>query len=381
MFSSRENIDNSLGNFHIKDRMLRYSNFVPRLYNLCKSLGFTPGKIMPSRAFCSDESQGFPIILITRHFGTFPFNHGQVGGVVATDRHGPHSHHGKDLVIIQASHVGYDPASAEFGIYQRLQTSSGEYSSDCGKIGHVLDWYQAEYSYAQKNILLLQHEGQSLICIDNQLLNPSRDEGLFLVNEEFIEASSPEQLQPVVTHSTSRCFIAAENLVERARAQGWSGQDSIEIGALLTPDMFVFKRHIKEDTEGKDHLEMNLLPVMPWVVASERPLLTAAMVNTQVEFDRTYRTILRESSYQGKNILFVSGLNIDISPTPGQLFPLTKFIPWAAYLQLEDGSHRVMEQTELFEKLLAQSEDNPDQISLDDAMQAMEEVEEIQLSL
>ena len=57
---------------------------------------------MPSRAFCSDESQGYPIILITKHFGTFPFNHGLVGGIVATDRHAPHSHHGKDLVIIQA---------------------------------------------------------------------------------------------------------------------------------------------------------------------------------------------------------------------------------------------------------------------------------------
>ena len=47
-------------------------------------------------------------ILITKHFGTFPFNHGRVGGVIATDRHGPHSEHGKDLLIIHASHVGYD---------------------------------------------------------------------------------------------------------------------------------------------------------------------------------------------------------------------------------------------------------------------------------
>ena len=77
---------------------------------------------MPSRAFCSDESQGYPIILIAKHFGTFPFNHGLVGGIVATDRHGPHAHHGKDLVIIQASHVGYDPESGRFGVYRRLQT-------------------------------------------------------------------------------------------------------------------------------------------------------------------------------------------------------------------------------------------------------------------
>ena len=104
-----------LKDFQLDGMMMRYSNFMPRLYNFCLSLGMEPGKIMPSRAFCSDESQGFPIILITKHFGTFPFNHGMVGGIVATDRHGPHAHHGKDLVIIQASHVGYDPDTRTFG--------------------------------------------------------------------------------------------------------------------------------------------------------------------------------------------------------------------------------------------------------------------------
>lgn len=64
--------------------------------------GFEAGHIIPSRAFCSDENQGFPIILITKHFAAFPFNHGRVGGIVATGRHGPHADHGKDLVIIQA---------------------------------------------------------------------------------------------------------------------------------------------------------------------------------------------------------------------------------------------------------------------------------------
>ena len=62
------------------DGMMRCSLFVPRLYNLCLSLGFDPGTIMPSRAFCADESQGFPIILIPKHFGAFPFAHGRAGG-------------------------------------------------------------------------------------------------------------------------------------------------------------------------------------------------------------------------------------------------------------------------------------------------------------
>ncbi len=68
-------------NFHL-DHMMRYSLFVPSLYNLCRSPGFEAGNIIPSRAFCSDENQGFTIILIAKHFGAFPFNHGRVGGIV-----------------------------------------------------------------------------------------------------------------------------------------------------------------------------------------------------------------------------------------------------------------------------------------------------------
>ena len=63
--------------FQIHDRMMSYNLFVPRLYNWCKSLDFEPGKIMPSRAFCADESQGYPVIIIAKHFGIFPFNHGR----------------------------------------------------------------------------------------------------------------------------------------------------------------------------------------------------------------------------------------------------------------------------------------------------------------
>lgn len=117
--------------FRVDDLLLRYSTFVSRLYNFCKSIGMQAGKIMPSRAFCSDENQGYPIILITKHFGSFPFNHGRAGGVIATDRHGPHAEHGRDAVIIQASHVGYDPETRRFGLYRRLQAEHNDETASC----------------------------------------------------------------------------------------------------------------------------------------------------------------------------------------------------------------------------------------------------------
>ena len=108
-------------------------------------------------------------------------------------------------------------------------------------------------------------------------------------------------------------------------------------------------------------------------------MIAAAKVNTQVEFDRSYRSILHEKSYRNKRIFFIAGLNIDISPNSGQLFPLTKFVPWAAYVQQPGGKHQNLEQDELFSQLEAQSEDNPDQIDLENAIRLMSEAEEVRV--
>lgn len=379
MFSSSSNLQSVINDFRI-DNMMRYSKFVPRLYNLCKSLGMEAGKIMPSRAFCSDESQGFPIILLTKHFGTFPFNHGMVGGIVATDRHGPHAEHGKDLVIIQASHVGYDADTKKFGVYRRLQTEANESSDSCGKVGGVLSWYLEEYDFAKENIFLARAGDDYVVTIDNQLLNDSRDAGLFLNLDRLVEymEGSPH---PLRTLSTARVFRADSRLVESLPAAAWPSSGAREIGAYLTPELFRFKRDIGGDLEGQSHLEKNLLNPMPWIVTSSAPLLVAAQVNTQAEFDRAFRSIVKEKQYHDKRMIFVSCLNIDISPREGQTFPLTKCVPWAAYIQDGKGGHYTLEQAELTARLLEQGADNPDQIDLEDAIHKMEEEQEIRIAV
>src|SRR5271170_6505717 len=145
-------------NCRIGSYAMRYSLFVPRLYNLCRSLGFERHRMMPSRAFCSDESQGYPVILIAQHFGTFPFDHGRVGGKVAVNRHGPYAHHGEDLVIIQATHVGYDADGCGFG-------------DNCGKLCAVLHWYQEEYRHAREQVFCGALDGEEVVVIDNQYLD------------------------------------------------------------------------------------------------------------------------------------------------------------------------------------------------------------------
>ena len=362
-----------LGSFKMAEVAMRYNQFVSRTYNLSKSLGFTPGKIMPSRAFCSDESQGYPIILIAKNFGTFPFNHGQVGGVISTDRHGPHSHHGKDLVIIHASHVGYDPESGRFGVYRRLQTEDNKETTCCGKICASLDWYLKEFEFASSNILLSKDGNKNLITIDNRLLHSEREQGLMLKLDKLIEKSDLGQINAIKSKSTSKVFLASKQLVENIGENYCTDGNSMEIGKHLSSELFSFSR------QSNDHMENNLINAMPYIVTSKWPALKAAQVNTQVEFDNAFRSVVQEPEYQGKRLLFISGLNVDISPQKGQLFPLTKFIPWAAYHQTPDGKHETWEQAELYDRLKSQSSENPDQVDLEEVIKIMGSVNEIKL--
>lgn len=379
MFGSTGSISSLLGAYHMADVSMRYSRFMPRLYNLARSLGFEPGKMMPSRAFCSDESQGYPIILIAKHFGTFPFNHGLVGGIVATDRHGPHAHHGKDMIIIQASHVGYDPENKRFGVYRRLQTEAASETSNCGKICGALDWYVREYKFARDNIFIyLENDGLKVI-VDNLLLHTDREDGLILKLEKIVKVDAQGSPTPDSSKSTSKVFSASAELKDYIKDFNLELKNPKPIGKFLHPDLFYFNRTISEHHEGSDHLEKNLINVMPYVVTSEWPALTAAQANSQVEFDRAFRTIIQEPTYDNKKILFLSGLNVDISPQVGQVFPLTKFIPWAAYVQHENGQHETWEQAELYDRLIAQSTENPDQVDLETAIEIMESAKEIKL--
>jgi hypothetical protein len=362
--------------FRVDDYAIRYSNFIPRLFNFCLSLGMKPNRIMPSRAFCSDENQGYPIILIAKHFGSFPFNHGRVGGIVATDRHGPHAHHGQDMVIIQASHVGYEPDSGEFGIYRRLQTENQEYASDCGAICNVLNWYQNEFNFASQHITLDRDGDEYVVIIDNQLLSDDRDEGLFLNLGRLIDIRDGHA-DPIQLLSTAKAYRASPELVNRIGTQWPEKRQSI--GRHLYSDLFYFRRNTAAVTDASHNINRNLIKSMPAILSSKYPALTGAQVNAQVEFDRTFRTIVKEHAYRGKKVVFISGIHIDVSPREGQIFPLTKYVPWAAYIQNESGEGYTLEQDELHQILEQQSQDNPYKIDLTEAIGNMKREAEIHI--
>ena len=210
-------------------------------------------------------------------------------------------------------------------------------------------------------------------------MNEERAAGLFLNLESIVRHENGE-LHPVETLSTSRSYLASDGLMNKLPPDAWPESGRAAIGDYLVPEMFGFKRTITGDIEGRSHLEQNLINPMPWIVTSPVPLLTAAQVNTQAEFDRTFRTIVKEKAYQAKRMMFISCVNIDISPRPGQMFPLTKCVPWAAYLQDGKGDSHTLEHNEIIAMLNEQSIDNPDQINLEDAIRKMETAQEIRIS-
>lgn len=364
--------------FKVDNLAISYAELVPKLYNFCKSLGFRKGLIMPSRAFCSDENQGLPIILLTKHFGTFPFNHGRVGGVVATNRHGPHAHHGEDSVIVQASHVGYDPDTGIYGKYRRPRMEKKTASDSCGKITHVINPYLDQYRFARDRIFLIKNNGRYLINVKNTFVDFSSHKvknGLVLHLHHVVRPSENGVIRPVSAHSTSQTYELSDAFRKRLDATGyaWKSGQGENIGDYLTDDLFYFREELHE-TDESILLERNLIEFMPQIVTSRSPQLRAAKINIQLEFARAVESIRRGKEYAGKNLLYIAGLNIDISEY--NIYPpTTYFVPWAAHVQLKDSDPATyihpLEQEELFAKLMAQSVENPDQVNLKEEINRM----------
>ena len=368
----KPSITRQMAPFKIDGLAMPYPEFVPKLYNLCRGLGFRKGLIMPSRAFCSDENQGWPIILLTKHFGTFPFNHGRVGGIVAIDRHGPHAHHGEDSVILQASHVGYDPITGVYGKCSRPMMEGTIISDSCGKIVHVITPYLEQYEFAKGRIFLHRDDkGTHLITVKNSFIdfasNPVKD-GLVLRLENIAKMSDNGQIMPVAALSTMHTYEVSEDFRKAIDSSGytWKGGEGESIGKYLTDDLFYFREHFHE-TDDSILLERNLIQFMPSIVTTNNPPLRAAKVNVQLEFARTVESIRRGPEYKGKNLLYVSGLNIDISEY--KEYPATTyFVPWAAHIQLKGGAPKdydhPVEQDDLFEMLMEQDSVNLEQTDL-----------------
>jgi hypothetical protein len=88
---------------------------------------------------------------------------------------------------------------------------------------------------------------------------------------------------------------------------------------------------------------------------------------------------VKQQAYRFKKVVFISRIHIDASPREGQIFPLTKFAPWAAYIQNESGEGYTLEQNDLHKNLEQHSTDHPHKIDLTEAINSMKQEAEIHI--
>ena len=265
-----------------------------------------------------------------------------------------------------------DADTKRFGVYRRHRTAGRAFGDNCGKLCAVLAWYQQEYRHAREQMLCGALDGEPAVILDNQYLDEKRSEGLFLNLDMIIDCPGGA----IKRLSIATVFRPSGAMKKCLPDAIW--QDTPRpIGERLTADLFWFRRLPAADIEGHDILKEALQPAMPALVTSVNPALDAARYHTQLEFDRTYRSILRADCYRNKNLLFISGVNIDISPRQGFPFPLIKFVPWAAYGSLRGGRGFVWEQDQVSKALRRQPDENPDRLSFDASIQRMADAEEI----
>ncbi len=174
--------------FQTESVAMDYSEFAPRLYNLCKQFGLRREHMRLACAFCSDEDQGYPLLILTKHFGTFPIDIGTASGRINYPE--IPEEHDTDLVIVQASHVGYTPRSKGYEYRQ--------------KFDHTFRKLVKEKKYQDKNLIYIA--GVHLYVVHNakRAFTPT----LFVPWAAYIQQRDGTHTvleQPVLVEQLSRC--------------------------------------------------------------------------------------------------------------------------------------------------------------------------------
>ena len=223
--------------------------------------------------------------------------------------------------------------------------------------------YIEELRVARSGISFFVRGQTVMIKMDNQLCDCSRHEGIILRLDTLIK----NQNRPVAICSTSQVFVACDSLQDRLLSIATDAPQPID--KYLTWTNFFFRKAIAANVDGPDQLSANLFPFIPQIICSAHPMLSAAKVNTMKEFERLYRSCLRADCFKKRNLLVISGLNIDLHNRElRNPFPGTQFVPWAAFHQRATGEQRIIEQKELHEALMAQKEVNSHAVDLEKAI-------------
>ncbi|MFC1690800.1 hypothetical protein ACFL0W_01350 [Nanoarchaeota archaeon] len=378
------------------DTKIDYRVLIPRLRNLV--LGhyeFDSKKTLPCRSFCSDETQMVIADLLSSYFGARPFNFGRVGALLALDRSPAAAHHGKNLVIVSAAHVGYDPnasnSAEQYGRIFRPQMDCSvdddhSHSSCCGKIVGTITPFKESYDRtSQDKLHLIKKEvgGTEKYCIviNNSRLAPFNDDKILELHLEKLLKFKNDSPVEIDREANSIIYEANPGFVEDIGEENFLADKPTPIGKNLTGKYFDFRREVIKENEDGSHLILKgLLPYMNRVVTSDIPSFEAARIVSWGEFGKAVNAFGHHTSELDlgeRSIFLISGINLDyfdheaakINPLAGnQVY----FIPMAAYVKnIDDPNHpdgQVLEREELLDLLLKQ-EATAERFSLDEVLE------------
>jgi len=270
---------------------------------------------LPVMVECADESQSLKALYFLASFGASPFVGGRVGAELDVEAIVPAAHHAENLVYVMGSHAGYDHQTKTMGrIYREKE---GGFSPCCGKLADVIGPYLKEYEYARNCIKLFKEEGRILLEIPRRLLgmdvtdflNPARlclEPSLIRgdwASKGVITAESPYSVIFEVHSDLQHALEAKKRTISH---------DPTPIGDDLTGDYFKFL-WISSDP-FPDGITRRLHPLMHQIVCSldYAPVVTAANVNTWIEFSRFVDAVQAIPDVFSKGVFGVSGLTIDL---------------------------------------------------------------------
>ncbi len=353
-------------NFLTESVATDYSVFAPRLYNLCKKYGLRRRRMRLASAFCSDKNPGYPLLFLTKHFGTFPVEVSTASGRI--DYREIPEEHDADLVIVQASHMGCASRIKERADRQKSEWMNVEQSRICRYQDQTLRWYQSEYHFARNGISLWKENDRYLLIISNQLLDVGRRDGLFLNMDKLVQLDAVGNYAVAKQYRNAKAFVASEDFVLRVAETCSQGDGAEVIGDRLSSDLFYFKRNFAGISGHEWYRSHELNVRMPNILTSQSPVPAFVKMNIQIEFDHTFRAIVEENKYRGRNLVYIAGIHQDALQTADQEFPPTLFIPWAAFIQQSNGTHVLLKQQKLVELLGCCSSNNTEEINLEDVL-------------
>lgn len=313
--------------FKIRGRMIPYEELPDRLKFFCASLGFE-------------------ILALLR----LPSN------PMAVE---PWSSEGRDTVHVSLTKVSYNPNWGGCCGLPRLLDHKKAQSSLCSSPAEFIAPFLYLYRFAQENIFLSQTaQGQLLITLPETLVRQGgedTDSTLKFHLDRLVEPAGDGTLGPLMIAGTLHTFAVSPDFQQSfsALTRGWQQGRKLAIGHYLGRELFSFE--VDNGAYSDSPYAETILPHLTEIVTHPTPNLRAAAIHMHQVFARDTARYSAECRKSTRNLLYIAGLDIDMTPFTGR--EEHYFVPWQAYISQRgqiSAEGCILTQDDLYMKMMQQ---------------------------